>query len=185
MGFALGCGVSLPAAANPDVWVTAKYVLRFNETAMTGVSIEWAFDRYASDHALASLDVDADGAFSADELDEVRVQAFDPFAQDNYFVTVIAGESAVPFSADAFGARIDDQHLVVRFTIVPSSPVDYRDAPVSISLHDESFFFDFDLAKENFLLVDGPFDGSCRFRVQPGEGPLAGHKKTIVLICGE
>ncbi|MEM1160970.1 MAG: hypothetical protein AAGJ28_08560, partial [Pseudomonadota bacterium] len=88
-------------------------------------------------------------------------------------------------SVDGFRPWIDGDLLVFSFNAVPQDPVAYRQGPVSLSLYDRTIYFDFSFAEDNFLLVDGPFDPACRFRIESGDWPLEAHKKTVVLLCGE
>lgn len=185
VGLALLCGLAPPAHANPDVWVRVGYVARFNDAGMTGLQIEWTFDPYFSSRAISQIDTDGNRRLSADEAKRLRTEFFDPLSEQMYFAHVVLGETNVEVTADYLGAEIEDEHLVTRFDVIPEGPLDYRAAPVSFSLHDEEIFFDFSLADENFLLVEGPFDPACRFQVKAGEGPLNGHRQSVVLVCSE
>lgn len=181
----LGCGVAPPAMANPDVWVQIKYLLKFTETAMTGLEIEWTFDPFLSNHAISQFDADGDSKFSEDEVRELRAALFDPLASMGYFMQVFLGETAHPMRPESFDPTIDGDQLAFAFTLAPEDPIDYRKGAVAIGTYDAGIFFDFSLADENFLRVDGPFDPSCRFRIQAGEGPLTGFPQTVVLLCPE
>ncbi|MEM6664179.1 MAG: DUF1007 family protein [Pseudomonadota bacterium] len=185
IAFTLGVGLTGPAAANPDIWVTVKHVLRFDDAALTEISMDWTFDKYTSDRAISHFDADGDGAFSDDEAKSLRVEAFDPLAQNDYFVQLETADQAIGTSVDGFRPWIDGDLLVFSFNAVPQDPVAYRQGPVSLSLYDRTIYFDFSFAEENFLLVDGPFDTACRFRIESGDWPLEAHKKTVVLLCGE
>lgn len=185
LGLALGCGAALPASANPDVWVKIKYLLTFNDTALTGLDIDWTFDPFLSSWALEQFDSDEDGAFSAEETTALRAQLFDTLADQSYFVQVLAGETSQVMGVERFAASVAADQIVLAFTLVPETPIDYRAAPVTIGTYDDEIFFDFTLADEAPLRVDGPFDAACRFRVQAGEGALDGASQAVVLLCGE
>ena len=182
---ALAASIAGPAAANPDVWVTANYILRLDESAVTELTVNWRFDPYYSDYAIYQYDLDSDGAFSGEELAPLSADLLEPLEDAGYFTTLTAGSLAAPASIPSAEATIDGGALVITYTVRPKQPIAYRDTPISFSLHDEEVFFDFSLAEEDFLLVDGPLDPSCRFRVQRGEGLQKGHRQVISLSCEE
>ncbi|MEM9550880.1 MAG: DUF1007 family protein [Pseudomonadota bacterium] len=184
-GLALGCSTAAPVVANPDVWVKVKYLLTFSETALTGLKIDWAFDPFLSNRVITQFDADNDRAFSAEETQALKSALFDPLTDKHYFLQVISGDTAQPIRFDAIVPRIEGDQFAVTFTATPQDPIDYHRTPVAIGTYDADVFFDFTLADAEFLRVDGPFDPSCRFRVQAGEGPLRDVPQTVVLLCSE
>ena len=183
VGLFLACASAPMAIANPDVWVTTKYRINFSETAMTSVEIEWLFDVFFSSRAISQFDANANNAFSDAEVLNLKEAIFDPLAEKSYFLQLLSGQTKLEHRLDRMSPSIEGDRLAVTFVVKPVDPVDYREAPVSIAIHDDETFFDFSLATEDFLRVDGPFDGSCRFRVQAGQGALQGVSQTVVLLC--
>lgn len=183
-GLVAACAFVSPVVANPDIWVSVKYLLRFDDTAMTQMEIDWRFDQYASNRISGVFDGDSDGVFSQDELEELRVRAFDPLAKHRYHMRIFSGKSPVMFKIGDFAAEIDrDNRVILSFTLSPQTPMDYRTVPISFSQRDLSSYYDFSFAEAEYLRVAGPFDPACRFKVRPGDGPLEGDRNAIALLC--
>ena len=180
----LGGLFAAPAVAHPDYWVSVKYLVSFSDTALTELELEWEFDVFYSSQAFNRYDLDRDGEFSEDEARALQSALFAPLAKDGYFVKVFGGASALPMQLGRFTPQIEEDRLVITFSLLPPSPHDYRDAALTFTTHDEGAF-DFTLAESAFLKVKGTYDPTCRFRIGDGEGPLNGIPQTVFLICPE
>jgi len=173
------------AMANPDVWVKVKYLISFDDTSLTALKVDWTFDAFLSSHALSQFDLNEDRTFDDGETQALRAALFDPLADKNFFVRLFTDDVRQATRLESFAPRVEDDRLGFTFTLVPEAPLAYRGAPTAIGLYDDEIFFDFTLADADFLRVDGPFDPSCRFRIQDGVGPLDGVPQTVVLLCSE
>ncbi len=171
--------------ANPDVWVKAGMIYRFEDGKITGISYEWQFDEFFSSRTIASFDADQDGELEPAEVDLLRAGAFDPLADFGYFVHVWEGETKREDpEIEEFIARVEDGRLIYRFTVAPDPPIDPLAGDVVTSLHDESIFVDFEFREKEFLLVQGAMDPGCRFRIARGSGAQSGHRQPVTLNCG-
>lgn len=171
-----------PAMAHPDYWVTVKYQLTFSETAVTEMTIDWEFDVFYSSEAIETYDLDGDMAFSEDEAQALQAALFAPLAFENYFVKVYQGGLAKPMRLETASPRIDGDRLAISFTLLPETPLLFREAPLAFATYDEKAY-DFSLAETEFLTVGGPYDSECRFRIGDGTGPLDGVPQTVSLLC--
>lgn len=182
IAFGLCLASATASMAHPDVWVTMQYKLGFSETALTELEVVWAYDVFYSDRAISQYDTDGDSAFSAEEAGVMQEALFGPIAAEGYFVRVFVGETAQRMRLERFAPAVEGDQLAITFSLIPETPIEYRAEPVAIATYDDTVF-DFSLAEQDFLRVDGAFDANCRFRVQAGDGPLEGAPQTIMLIC--
>jgi ABC-type uncharacterized transport system substrate-binding protein len=176
---------STAAHANPDIWVKAKYLFHVENEAISRLTLEWQFDRYFSDRTIRDFDGDGDGTFSETETGALKEKMFDLLADKAYHLHVVTADAGRDFDLMAFEPRIEDEALVVRFTVGIAPAVNYRSDLLIASLHDDEIIFDFSLADENFLLVEGELDAACTFRIGRGKGRLSDHRQAITLACGD
>ena len=178
--------LGMPSAnANPDVWVKASLTYRFEDSQLTGFRFNWRFDEYFSSRSIQTYDTDQSGKLEPAEVERLRVEAFDPLAQFGYYVHLwIAGEKRETLTIEDFDAVIDGAHLIYQFTAALTPPVDPNTGTVIVSLYDQKIVVDFHFFKEDFLLVEGAIDPSCKFRVARGKGAQSGHPQVVTLKCG-
>ena len=171
--------------ANPHVWVEAVATFEFAEHRVTGVAFAWRFDEYYSSHTIRSFDRDGDGTLGTAETEALRTETFDPLARFDYYVHVWGKSGRREGHAiDRFAATIDENRLVVEFSIPVTPPASPKDGPVVVSLFDPKNVVDFRFAESDFLLVDGEVTPGCKFRIARGKGEQSGHPRPVTLRCG-
>ena len=171
--------------ANPHVWVEAVATFEFAEHRVTGVAFAWRFDEYYSSHTIRSFDRDGDGTLGTAETEALRTETFDPLARFDYYVHVWGkGGRREGHAIDRFAATIDEDRLVVEFSIPVTPPASPKDGPVVVSLFDPKNVVDFRFAESDFLLVDGEVTPGCKFRIARGKGEQSGHPRPVTLRCG-
>ena len=171
--------------ANPHVWVEAVATFEFAEHRVTGLAFAWRFDEYYSSHTIRSFDRDGDGTLGAEETRALRTETFDPLARFDYYVHVWAESGRREGHAiDRFAANIDEDRLVVEFSIPVTPPASPDDGPVVVSLFDPKNVVDFRFVESDFLLVDGEVTPGCKFRIARGKGEQSGHPRPVTLRCG-
>ena len=69
-------GLTTPAAAHPHIWIEAKASLQMDKRRIVAVTQEWTFDAFFSAALIKDFDKNGDGRFSADEIGEMRKNAF-------------------------------------------------------------------------------------------------------------
>ena len=171
--------------ANPDVWVTAGIIFRFEDARVNGLTYVWRFDDYYSSRAVQTYDSNRDGTFGPQEVARLRAESFDPLTRFGYYVHVWAnGEKRKTADIENFTASIEDNHLVYRFTVPLVPSADPSTSPVVASLFDKGTVVDFRFSETDFLLVDGTMGAGCKFRVARGKGALSDHSQVVTLKCG-
>ena len=85
---------------------------------------------------------------------------------------------------DRFSARVEDERLVLEFSVPVAPPADPGEGPVVVSLFDGENEVDFRFAESNFILADGEVRSGCRFRIARGRGEQSGHPRPVTLTCG-
>ena len=173
------------AHANPHVWVEAVVTFEFEEHRVTGLAFAWRFDEYYSSHTNRSFDRDGDGTLGTAETEALRTETFDPLARFDYYVHVWAGSGRREGHAiDRFAAKIDEDRLVVEFSIPVTPPASPNDGSLIVSLFDPKNVVDFRFAESDFLLVHGEVTPGCKFRIARGKGEQSGHPHPVTLRCG-
>ena len=178
--------LDIPSAnANPDVWVKASITYRFEDNKVSGLSFTWRFDEYFSSRSLLTYDTDKSGVLEPQEVARIRTEAFDPLAKFDYYVHVwIAGEKRENLTAEDFNASADGDFLMYQFTVPLTPPADPKSGAIIASLYDKNTVVDFRFFKDDFLLVEGVVDPSCKFRIARGKDAQAGHPQPVTLQCG-
>ena len=113
------------ALANPDVWVQSKFTYLVERGTVTGMDLEWHFDRYFSARTIAEFDADKSGTLDQAEVDALRSKAFDPLKEHDYYIHVWAGDEIGQVELADFDARIVDETLVYGFSVRFAAGVDY------------------------------------------------------------
>ena len=172
-------------SANPDVWVKAGLTYRFADGKLTGLKFNWRFDEYFSSRAMQTYDCNQSGVLETAEAERLRVEIFDPLSKFDYYVHLwVAGEKQTILSIENFAATIDGAQLVYQFTVALQTPIDPSVGVIITSLYDQKIVVDFRFFTEDFLLVEGVLDPSCKFSIARGKGAQSGHPQPITLNCG-
>ncbi|MBN67006.1 MAG: hypothetical protein CMM94_05510 [Rickettsiales bacterium] len=181
-GASLGAG---RAHGNPDVWVTAEVIFRFEDTRVSGLTYVWRFDDYYSSRTIQTYDSNQDGILGRQEVARLRADSFDPLAQFDYYVHIWEnGEKRQIPGIEDFNASIESAKLLYRFTVPLIPPADPSTNPIAASLFDDNTVLDFRFSETDFLLVDGSMGSDCKFRLAPGKGTRSKHTQIITLNCG-
>ena len=170
-----------PVLANPDVWVTTNWHIRMADHSVAGLTLEWTFDPFASSYLFTTFDTDGDGTVSSQEAQAKEEGLFAPLAEQDWYLTILGDGEPVSWHLQHVETVFDPDHFGLRLAIVLDDP----QAPFSVGLLDDSLFFDFSFAEDDFLTVEGPVDPACRFVAGAGEGAFGSHSSTITLRCGD
>ena len=174
-----------PALANPHVWVETRITFELEDHRVEALTFAWRFDDFYSSHAVRTHDLDGDGALAPEEVRALRTDSFDPLARVDYYVHVwVADARRDGHEVDRFSAKVEDERLVVEFSVPVAPPADPAEGPVVVSLFDAANEVDFQFAESNFLLADGEVMSHCRFRIARGRGEQSGHPRPVTLTCG-
>ncbi|MCY4607604.1 MAG: DUF1007 family protein [bacterium] len=172
---------SPPVLANPDVWVTTNWHVQMAGHSVTGLTLDWTFDAFASSYLFTTFDADGDGTVTNQEAQAKEDELFAPIAEQDWYLTILGDGAPVSWHLQHVEPVFEPDHFGLKLTV----SFDGLQAPFAASLHDDVLFFDFSFAGDDFLTVEGPVDPACRFVAGPGEGALEGHTSTITLRCGD
>ena len=174
-----------PVLANPHVWVESRITFELEDHRVEALSFAWRFDDFYSSHAIRIHDLDGDGTLGPEEVRALRADSFDPLARFDYFVHVWVGDARREgHEVNRFSARIEDERLVLEFSVPVTPPADPGEGPVVVSVFDRENEVDFQFAETEFLLADGEVKPGCGFRVARGRGEQSGHPRAVTLDCG-
>jgi ABC-type uncharacterized transport system substrate-binding protein len=177
-GIALAAAVlvasAASAAAHPHVWVDSHSDVLFDTGGkINGIRHAWTFDETFSVYAIQGLDEDNDGKLTREELQplaQVNVESLNEYDFFTYLGVVGVDEIYGVFSDPVdYWLDYDGVHLTLHFTLPLTEPFDPKQGDTAIEVYDPTFFVDFELAKNDpVMLVDAP--GGCYPEVVRAKG---------------
>jgi ABC-type uncharacterized transport system substrate-binding protein len=148
-----------PAAAHPHVWIDARTEVAFDDQGrVTALRVSWRFDEFYSLFAIEGLDKNADGVLEAEELRPLAELNVTSLKEVDYFTHVkVNGVDAAFGEARDPLSTFQDGILSLEFVIPLQTPVDPRQAVVSLVSYDPTFY----IAVEPLLQDPVSFTGSA------------------------
>ncbi|MBN1617086.1 MAG: DUF1007 family protein [Spirochaetales bacterium] len=142
--------------AHPHMSLTNSFNFVFDGPSLSGVWLEWQFDRFFSADIISAYDTNGDGTFSQAESNAVYQNAFINLRHYYYFTFIREGSKRWnPPKVDRFTASIREGYLVYRFFVDLSS---CTSGDVSVAVYDYTFFCDIPYKKDNPVSLT--FDGA-------------------------
>ena len=142
-----------PARAHPHVWVDYAIEARFDATGLVGFQHRWTFDEMFSSQIMEMFDADADGVFSAGEIEEVRQGAFEYLSEYDYFIQIkINGSPFHVASVTNFQATIQGHQVVYEFFVPCPVPATPEPKTVHLLVADMEYFVDLGLKKDGLSI---------------------------------
>ncbi len=128
-----------PLAAHPHMQLYSQCSLDFTDGELTGLWIQFEFDKFFSSEIIWGYDTDGNGEFDDAETGELKKSVLSSFQDYNYFTFIRLGkERMFPDRAEHFSARYkEEDDLFFRFRI-PLDDFPYRD--FYIAIYDATFF---------------------------------------------
>lgn len=135
--FIFFCAAQL-LTAHPHMSITNRCIVHWDGDNLSGIQLEWDFDKYFSADIIQGYDLNADGEFDKEELKEIYQFAFSNLEKYHYFAFFREGEDRfIPEGVEDFNARYKDRVLTYSFFI----PLDdYHGRDLYIAVYDYSFF---------------------------------------------
>ncbi len=150
-------GFSLPAAAHPHVWITAKAEVIFSDGKVTGIRHHWTFDEAYTAFVTQGLDKDNDGKLTPDELQELADENAVGLADFDYFTTLKVFGKAQAFDTPREARMTMDGKQVAMSFLLPLKAPAAVTGPMAIEIDDDSFFVYFSLVdKTAVTLANAP-----------------------------
>lgn len=137
--------VLLTAHPHMQFTSTAEFVWKGKE--LQGVFLEWAFDPYFSADIIRGYDVNGDGQFSSDEIQDVFENAFSNL-RHYYFFTFISqnGRRDNPKEVDQFSVWQKNGTVYYRFFVDLGS---WKPGTIRLAIYDYTFFCDIRYPEKN------------------------------------
>jgi len=132
--FLLGAALS----AHPHMSLTSRFEFRWEGEKLSGVYLEWSFDKFFSADIIRAYDANRDGKFDAREQKNVYQKAFIYCAEYKFFTFIRQGDKrANPTEVKDFSAAIRDDIIVYRFFVDLSA---YAGPDIHLAAYDYTFF---------------------------------------------
>lgn len=129
---------------------SSRFTFVWEGSALSGVKMEWTFDKFFSADIINGYDSDKNGKFNEKESKAVYDNAFIYCKNYYYFTFIRVGPKRYnPESIRNFSASIQDGSLVYRFFVDLSA---YQDGDIFISVYDYTFFCDIPYAKTDMVI---------------------------------
>lgn len=157
------------AFAHPHVWVTAQANMRFQNEALTRISMYWQFDAFFSQVLQGDFDTNKDGKFDGDETAAMKNQVFTSLRDYGYFTHLRVNKTEVTFDrVDNFSVSFDKGEMIYVFDLVLATPLDLMAKEVTFSVYDPSIYVDIILGGDKPLVMDGMDPTKCRWTFGSG-----------------
>ncbi len=139
----------LPLTAHPHMSLENSFEFVWKGAELSGMYLQWRFDKFFSADIIRAYDRDRNGLFSAAEAKDVYANAFVYVGDYHYFTFIRVGDKRHnPKGVSDFSARIDDGHLVYRFFVDLAG---YKSRDISLAVYDYSFFCDIPYRKADLV----------------------------------
>ena len=138
----MALAVFIPSSliAHPHMSFSTRFAFVWEGSTLSGVNMEWTFDKFFSADIINAYDSDRSGTFSTSESKNVYEKAF-IYTKNYYFFTFIrVGDKRFnPAGVKNFTAGISDGSLVYRFFVDLSA---YATNELYLAVYDYTFFCD-------------------------------------------
>jgi ABC-type uncharacterized transport system substrate-binding protein len=157
------------ASAHPHIWIDAVADFVIADGKLSSLKIQWTFDEMFSGALRDQFDPEKTGHFSGKALADLRADANKGLKDFNWFTHLkIGGKKLIIAEGKDFTATIEGERVVYRFTVPIEPPVDPAKVPVTLSLYDQSFYIDVELAESNPVRIEGT--NACKTKVVIDKG---------------
>lgn len=142
-------------SAHPHTFLDMQIAVETSSKGIEGFTVRWKFDYVFSVETIYESDLDQDGQFSAEELDDLEYMAFNNLEYFHYFTFIYTnGKEFLPTKYEDFRAEIEGDTLVYYFFIPHQVAFSELDDLI-ITIYDHTFFCDVAFEKTNYLLING------------------------------
>jgi ABC-type uncharacterized transport system substrate-binding protein len=162
-------GSASAAIAHPHVWADMRSnVIAQPDGLISGVRVEWTFDKGYSAMATEGLDTNGDGVYSDAELAPLTKLNLSSLKPYGYFVFMRMNGALQKFADPTDpGQSYANGKLTLRFTLPLQSPVDPHGGTFALKVYDPEFFIDFEYAKTKPTALMGGLPAGCHMRLTP------------------
>ena len=150
---------TLPAAAHPHVWVTAKAEIAYADGKVVAVRNVWTFDAAYTAFVTQGLDANKDGKLTPDELQTLAAENTGNLAEFGYFTKLKVGGKEQAFSEPVEPRMaIEGDSLTLSFRLPLKTPPSQGRGVLALEVYDPTYFVSFGLseAPDAATLVGAP-----------------------------
>lgn len=135
---------------------------------ISGVRVEWTFDKGYSATATEGLDANGDGVYSDAELAPLTQLNLSSLKTYGYFIFMRMNGTLQKF-VDPIdpGQSYANGKLTLRFTLPLQHPVDPHAGTFALKVYDPEFFIDFEYVKTKPANVMGALPRGCNMKLSP------------------
>jgi ABC-type uncharacterized transport system substrate-binding protein len=162
-------GTASAATAHPHVWADMRSnVIVRPDGLISGVRVEWTFDKGYSSVATDGLDTNGDGVYSDAELGPLTALNLSSLKTYGYFIFMRMNGKLQDF-ADPIdpGQSYAKGQLTLRFTLPLQHPVDPHSGTFALKVYDPEYFIDFEYLKTKPTNVMGALPRGCTMKLSP------------------
>lgn len=157
-----------PAAAHPHVWIDVASTFVVAHGKIAAVRQRWQFDEFYSASLLKDFDKNDDGTFDADEIGDIRKNAFLATRDQGYFSHVKVDGKPVPANTVTdFSAAAVKGHVVYSFVLKLTHAVDPRLSALTMTYFENTYYVDIAPSAKNNVAFEGDGSLSCTAAVAP------------------
>lgn len=150
LAVAAAMGVSC-ASAHPHVWVTVETEVLYNDQkAITGFRHKWTFDEFYASFAVQGRDLNNDGEYDRQELQELAEVNISSLKEFEFFTfPKLAGKTLPRDMPKDYWLEYKGGLLTLFLTLPITQPVPAEETKgFSFAVYDPTFYVDFALAKD-------------------------------------
>ncbi len=148
--------------AHPHVFITNTSTLILEDGKIVAVRHRWSFDGFFTALIRTEFDPNKDGHLDPEEIKVIRAEAFSNLKEFNYFTWTLVKGKPAQFTPDDildFTAELDKRAVHYTFTLKLPEPID--PGLFSMSVRDETFYIDVQLAEKDPIAFEGTGAERC------------------------
>lgn len=155
-----------PAFAHPHLWIDVSATVLFDQNSVIGIRFQWTFDEFFSAGVIGEFDKNHNKQFDANEIEPVRVGAFEGTREVGFFTDILLGMDKFAIDATTdFTAKIEKGMVVYEFTVPLAEPIDPREKSLSLSVYDQSYFVDIAFQGHEPIKLRGSGSAQCSIAI--------------------
>jgi ABC-type uncharacterized transport system substrate-binding protein len=173
----------LDLSAHPHTYVANRFTILFDDQGLTGIRVNWVFDKFFSAMILEDYDGNHDNVLEPSEVETIKKEAFSFLVNQGYFMHIkIDGEPFEVKYVKDFTARTRDGALIYEFTVpchvrAAGQPRQIRAAPYDATFYTLVLFAETEAVQikggskfeVNYKIEKNPREAYYHGMVQPDE----------------
>lgn len=143
------------ALAHPHVFINSKVTLFAEAGSIQKIGNEWTFDEIFTSDMVDNFDLNHDGKFEDNEVDNLRAGFSDDINKLRLANYIMVGDKEIHTQKITdFSARINDGKITISFNIPLPKPIPVTN-DFSIAVYDETYFMEYLLDDQKPVTLKG------------------------------